>query len=476
MGAADPPPPYMYMQRGGAALLAIIVVAILGLILATLFIMSPSAGDAGTRERVTLQALAQAKEGLIAYAVSAQPDTYAKRPGELPCPDLDNDGDAEITCFYTNQRIGRLPWKTLKLPDLRDGHGERLWYALSSTYQRKTFNQCPTAGGAACLNSDTRGTLTVRGSGGTVVLDGSSAAGGAIAVLLAPGPVLTRLGQTEPQDRGCAGDANPPKCAQTGICTGASSARCQPSNYLDVVGPSVLSLPGAHDSTEDNADFSDSHRDNGLIAGPVRDGSGNVVLNDLLLAITYQDLMPLLERRVAGEALKCLHDYAATGTGRYPWAAPINADFRDPLSDLKGERWGRLPQVLAATKDTNTLMSKTWPSDCPVSMEASENVMDVNKKAWWANWKDQVFFAVAPDYGPDAGAPACSKGCLTVNPPSTAADKRVVVLVAGRAFATQARGVGAQSSNYLEASNASRGTRFERRPPTTTFNDVVVFE
>jgi hypothetical protein len=33
-----------------------------------------------------------------------------------------------MTCFYANQRMGRLPWKTLRLPDLRDGHGERLWY------------------------------------------------------------------------------------------------------------------------------------------------------------------------------------------------------------------------------------------------------------------------------------------------------------------------------------------------------------
>ena len=30
---------------------------------------------------------------------------------------------------------GRLPWKTLGLPDLRDGHGERLWYAVSTQLQ-----------------------------------------------------------------------------------------------------------------------------------------------------------------------------------------------------------------------------------------------------------------------------------------------------------------------------------------------------
>jgi type II secretory pathway pseudopilin PulG len=458
-----------YPTRGGASLLALIVVAILVLILARIFASFLGTEDAAERDKVSLQALAQAKAGLIAYAVSVQPDTYAKRPGELPCPDLDNDGDAEITCFSANQRIGRLPWKTLRLPDLRDGHGERLWYALSATFQRKTFNQCPTPGGPACLNSDTRGTLTVRNSGGVVVSDSSSAAGGAVAVLLAPGPVLTRLGKKEPQDRSCAGDANLQKCEQSGVCTGPSSARCQAINYLDIAGPPALSIRDARDSTEDNADFSDSGRDNGLIAGPIRDREGNTVVNDILMAITYQDLMPLLEQRVAGEALKCLRDYAAQGTGRYPWAAPVNADFREALSDLRGQRWGRLPQVLAGTKETNAAMSTTWPSDCPVSM-------DVSKKAWWANWKDQVFFALAPGFGPDAASPSCSGGCLTVNPPSPEPGKHVVVLVAGRTLATQARGVGAQASNYLEASNISGGTRFEHTPATMSFNDVVVFE
>jgi hypothetical protein len=457
-----------HQARGGASLVALIIVAILVLILARLFAGFLGAEDTSDRDKVSLQALAQAKAGLVAYAVSVQPDTYAKRPGELPCPDLDNDGDAEITCFQAEQRIGRLPWRTLKLPDLRDGYGERLWYALSSTFQRKTFNQCPTSGGPACLNSDTRGTLTVRDSAGVVIFDGSGG-GGAIAVLLAPGPVITRIGKREPQDRSCAGDTNARKCEQSGVCTGPSSARCQAINYLDTVGPPALSVRDAHDSMEDNADFSDSSRDNGLIAGPIRDSGGTTVVNDILLPITYQDLMPLLEQRVAGEALKCLRDYAATGTGRYPWAAAVDADFREALSDVRGQRWGRLPQVLAATKETNAAMSTTWPSDCPVSM-------DVSKKAWWANWKDQVFFALAPGFGPDAVSPSCAGGCLTVNPPSPEPERHVVVLVAGRTLAAQTRGVGAQASNYLESSNGSGGARFQHAPATMSFDDVVVFE
>ena len=458
-----------HAAHGGASLLVLIVFAILALVLVRLFASYITSDDPAERDKASLQAIAQAKAGLIAYAVSIQPDTYAKRPGEMPCPDLDNDGDAEITCFQANQRIGRLPWKTLKLPDLRDGYGERLWYVLSGTFQRKTFNQCPTSGGPACLNSDTHGTITLRNSVGSVVLDGSSADGGAIAVLIAAGPVMTRIGAGGPQDRSCTGDAEVKKCERTSVCSGSATALCQPNNYLELVDPSVLSLRDARNSTEDNADFSDAMRDNGLIAGPVRDTQGNVVVNDLMIAVTYQDLMPLLEQRVAGEALKCLHDYAATGTGRYPWAAPVSSDYGASLSDRAGERWGRIPQALSATKDSNSAMSGTWPSDCPIAM-------DVSKKAWWANWKDQVFFAVAPGFAPDSASPGCAGGCLSVTPPSTAADKRVVVVVAGRALPGQVRAVGAQPGNYLEPPNASGGPRFERKPATTSFNDLVLFE
>ena len=138
--------------------------------LSVLAISVMSAASVGVeRQHKTALALGAAHEALIAYAVAVKPDTYAKRPGDLPCPDLDNDGDAELTCSSASQRIGRLPWKTLRLPDLRDGDGERLWYAVSTHFKRTTANQCPVPGGPNCLNSDTGGTLTVRDSSGSGV-------------------------------------------------------------------------------------------------------------------------------------------------------------------------------------------------------------------------------------------------------------------------------------------------------------------
>ena len=75
--------------------------------------------------KITNAALAKAKDALIGRAASDK-----ERPGSLPCPDFNDDGEATNGSCYGVP--GRLPWKTLNLPDLRDGDGNRLWYVLSS--------------------------------------------------------------------------------------------------------------------------------------------------------------------------------------------------------------------------------------------------------------------------------------------------------------------------------------------------------
>ncbi|HUP29836.1 MAG TPA: hypothetical protein VM122_06660, partial [Usitatibacter sp.] len=125
-------------QRGVAMLLvalALLLAAgyVLGTTLAGFSVMPD-------RERASDRALAQARDALLAYATDRAIDTVVG-PGYLPCPDVDEDGWAEATCGSLSgdsgqaQRLGRLPWKTLGLPDLRDGHGERLWYAVSTKHK-----------------------------------------------------------------------------------------------------------------------------------------------------------------------------------------------------------------------------------------------------------------------------------------------------------------------------------------------------
>ena len=92
--------------------------------------------------------------------------------GGLPSvPDLDERW-AEATCgslagnVGQDQRLGRLPWKTLGLPDLRDGYAERLWYAVSTRY--KGLLNC--AASRACIDmtpAQAIGTITVRDSAAT---------------------------------------------------------------------------------------------------------------------------------------------------------------------------------------------------------------------------------------------------------------------------------------------------------------------
>jgi type II secretory pathway pseudopilin PulG len=448
-------------QQQGAALivlLALVAIAITALLITAI----AGTGTTAEQEEQTARALAIAHEALINYAVSVQPDTDAKRPGDLPCPDLDNDGDAEPTCSSLSSRIGRLPVKTLELPDLVDGYGERLWYALSSTFDRSTMNQCPDVGASSCLNSDTRGTITVRSETGATLHNGTGASG-AIAVVFSPGPPLTRLGASTPQDRGCTGDSNVALCQQTRRCsdTTKTTAMCNPVNYLDRVGAPLPS--------EDNADFWDSSNTNGLIQGPVFDTGGNLILNDRLLVLRYEDLMPKLEQRVAREALRCLQDYALANGNRYPWAAPVSSDYRlwdYPLTDSTWTRFGRLPNVMPASHASPYYLDGAWGANCPITMS-------LNQHKWWANWQNLVFYGVASGYAPNASPTGCGS-CLTVNAPAPA-DKQVVVLVAGRRFTGQTRGVGASLPNYLEDVNATGGNTFKKAPASGSFNDQLVF-
>ena len=115
-------------QSGFALLAFVVLVALVGM---TWYIGSLAANTQTLkldRDRVTQTAFAKAKEALISFA-AANPDR-----GALPCPaDPANEGVMLTTCPTDALRIGRLPWRTLGIEDLRDGGGESLWYAVSAT-------------------------------------------------------------------------------------------------------------------------------------------------------------------------------------------------------------------------------------------------------------------------------------------------------------------------------------------------------
>lgn len=440
-------------RQRGAALMVMLVIMVMG-IAAILASSLSSTTLQIERGNITADALAQAKEALIGYATSvALTPSGNKRPGDLPCPDSNNDGVAESSCGNApgstgqSSRLGRLPWKSLGLPDLRDGSGERLWYAVSSSFKNNTRTTCTAPGQPGCLNSDTFGTITVFAPNGSKLNDGSGASG-AVAVIIAPGNALQRADKVTPQDR------NAP-----GINT--------PGNYLDTA------------NGEDNANFTDGSATNGFIQGRIRNIDGNTILNDQLLVITQDNIMQAIQKRVAAEVKQCLNEYAGSlqNMGHYPWAAQPDPTNPVSYSDNINQLFGRIPDNPFGDTVTgsNGQMNDTWMGNCNIN----------SSSGWWLNWKEMVFYGLAnaykpvdPLFTPAANACASAGECLSVNPPSATTDKKFVVIVAGKKLAGQARTGNADKgtlSNYLEAPNNGGATAFAQGGFSATFNDTVAF-
>ena len=532
--------------EAGAALLAFLLILLIGGSYALLRDAKSLAQRAKLEEsRKTSEALAEAKAALIGYAVSRQidpnctaPGNNCPRPGDLPCPDINNDGEIPATgtgssCGNASgssgqaSRLARLPWRTLDLGDLRDGAGERLWYAVSATFKANTRSTCTSPASSGCLNSDTRGRITVKVAGGDTDGDGAPddvkvlhdgrnpdwrntaervnpaaqwAPSGALAVLIAPGKPLNRQDGIT-QNRG-------------GACETASTTSCA-RNYLDV------------GLGEDNAIFYDgptlSNRGNGFIAGDILgncdDGDCDVIVNDRILPITYQDIIPLLEKRVVAEILACLSSYSSyidpdsgdnPNKKRYPWAAN-RGDLSSPYEDTDGERFGRVPDP-PFTATSVAGMHNRWTDSCLMARFKYDDVLDCNnpldpprfddpgcyRQAWWRNWKELVFYAVAQKYQPDTVVPVeepppspapptppCgTPPCLAVNQSAANGDKRVIVVAAGKRLQQVAGGQPRSTvtdkgdiNNYLEGENASPGDDiYELQSVPTGFNDVVCRE
>jgi len=166
-------------RQGGFAMIALIVlIAIMSSYLIANALSRTNAEMASSREQRSMNALRQAKAALIAYAASEEWQQYRSgptnfQPGALPCPDSDDSGNSAGICSGAVNRIGRLPWKTLGIDDLRDASGERLWYALSANFRKLS--------GTTVINSDTQGQLTVIGT---------APANNIVAIVFAPGEAI----------------------------------------------------------------------------------------------------------------------------------------------------------------------------------------------------------------------------------------------------------------------------------------------
>ena len=513
--------------------MVMLVILVLGAI--TIFVSTLSSSARQTdRDKVTADALAKAKEALIGRAVSD-----LTSPGSLPCPDNTDSGSAGSPVGQPGNNcpsyIGRLPWKTLGLPDLRDGAGERLWYVLSPNF-RDYVTSVP-------INSDNQGSFTVTGS---------VPASNVIAIVFAPGSVLSSQNQSRSSGNtiGCTTDGN---TETENLCA---------KNYLEG--------SNANLSTQASPNLS------------YQSAASSSTFNDQEIIITHDQLFASVEMRIAREVKKCLDDYALVDGNKYPWAAPdvsytgtfgtyfgwfpaspntdtsaggTGSSYSNPAAQTVADALNALqaalnayqsnptagnrsalqsaanyvvglrnsvPPVSSATIDTagdygnfyasgttsySTASSKVTsafsaldsvypPANSTPTTDASMPNTNWNGIAtcntlvssqYWANWKQLVFYGVANGYQPGGGA-GCATGstCLKIDGSGNTAtgshdNYRAAVILARQAIG-QAR-PSSSIMDYLEGSNTNPGSI---TPPTfvtykpsdipnySSFNDLVL--
>lgn len=467
-----PPSPAGARQRG-AALMLMLVVVIMG-ISAVLISSLNTTRLKNAREEATANALAQAKEALIGYAITYG-DTHAgKVHGYLPCPDNDGvnpEGSAEPSCGSQNISVlGRLPWKTLGLPILRDGDGECLWYAASGTYKNNPWTNM--------MNWDTNGQFQVYAADGARL---DSDYNQVVAVVFAPG--AAREGQNR------APDGTAP------VCGGNYTA----SAYLDNDTAHGINNAGISNIASAVSRF---------IQG------GNAEVNDRMAFITRQDIwnamlkrsdftntLKLMTQRVA----ECLADYGRHNRDwsynpnpdnmSLPWPTPVglsdyatNTNYND-RDDIGYQ--GRVPYRVNTSKgDSRNSMTGEYLMannglNCPY-YSATPSTELQRLYPWWNNWKDHLFYALSDEYRPriaDTGSCYFGDDCVRVNGSGYYAG---IVLFAGsvlmgqnRASTTATNSERGILSNYLEGRNESNhpnyggNDNYQTEAASGTFNDIL---
>lgn len=468
-------------KQRGALLLIMLVVLVMGIAAALVYSLTSSSVKTARQEK-TANALAQAKEALIGFAVTYAENHTASVDGYLPCPDTDGNNGLQpegvgeygtSSCNSnpaTNQDvsvIGRLPWKTLDLSAFRDGDGECLWYAVSGTYK----NNPPTG----LMNWDTNGQFQVYAADGTLL------ASQVVAVIFAPGPALSgqdRSGTTAP------------------ICGGNYTV----TNYLE-------------NDTVHNINNTDLPAGNFIKAHEHRDANGNITLtvNDQLVYITRQDIwnaivkradfqqtnsnnpLYLLTRKVA-ECYAYFGQHNTAGTGgnwwNHNWSLPMptlmafatGADYATlaNYTDVNSFTYGYFGRAPYYVNDSISSSGNTLGSSILTTTNCSAWTNSLTP--WYNNWKDHLFYAVSREFRPSGNlSQSCgSYDCISVN----GADYAGVVLFANSRTGSQVRDSATTSANrgdplnYLESNNAANyqdtnGNNEYKTHTTPGVNDVL---
>jgi len=492
-------------RQRGVALLALLALVSVVVIFAYVTGLNRSASSmAQERTLRTATALAQAKEALIAYAVTyndthdSSPNFYV--PGYLPCPDLgpatNVEGTAAGSCGSSLvSAMGRLPWKTLRLDALRDGSDECLWYAVSGTYKNNPNGVSGSTTTSNMMNWDTNGQFDVLDANGSTYLAGGSTALAdtrAVAVIFAPGAPIS--GQNRAPVTG------------TSTCGGNFNATPPAAAYLETangINNSTLVTPSSPANVADTSSF---------IAGTTSD-----TFNDRLVYITRAEIWSAVKKRSDfNKHLRALTRRAAECTAMYgqnnqvyqgwplfswvlnasderlPWAEDVSLSTTSvpryavnaQYNDVSGRLAGRLAfRVDTARNDTDNAISNSisdyGTNGAYLFTNGSYCAYAPEEKIWYDNWKDQLFYAVANRYNPSASSSTWCGTCLRINGGGSYA---AVVIFAGEKLSGQSRNTASNKgsiANYLEGRNSSNypnsggNGNYQVAAASGTFNDIV---
>jgi hypothetical protein len=167
-------------------LIVLATVLVLGIAWFTVGALGKVPVTSAQRETRTGRALQAGKQALLAHVAQYAARSSTSEPGQLPCPEsltytATTEGQASTSCSNATETVGRLPWRTLGIDQLRDADGEPLWYVLS-----RGFRNAP-------VNFATVGQIGYNG-----------AANAAVALVVAPGQALNTLADPAAPPAACA--------------------------------------------------------------------------------------------------------------------------------------------------------------------------------------------------------------------------------------------------------------------------------
>ena len=358
-------------QKGIVLLLIVLSLLAVG---ATFLLVGMGGGLQATKRQIALaasssDALLQAKLALIGYVAS--PPNSSWRPGTLPTPDsLANgiyDGREDGSCIgggagglsstgassLTKRCVGKFPWKDLGFDlgdaSANDATGVVPWLAISANLAY--YDQCLLVlnSDSAKLNSPVTATcptvtlpypqpsslpqpwLTVVDENG-VVLSNRVAA-----VIVMPGPAIVTESRTQSRSNASPGN---------------------PADYLDDIRLPLGCTSGC--TTYDNGGLNNTFvaippgTKYSLNAQDLTKRGQPIQFNDQLVYVTIDELVPVMERRVAGQmaiAARALKASSSFVPASFPWAAEFVAApvKTTSLSTKAGTYFGMFPFMTEET-------------------------------------------------------------------------------------------------------------------------------